>query len=354
MKLLCLSILATAILFPLSFAYGLTIPMTTQEVLDEFDMILLGTVTDVKIVKGKAPAFTIEIEDVVKKLDSFGTSKTVLAFGCSPNSGIAGIQCPSYEVGQRGLFLLVSSKNDYDISSYSQVAEPHCTSEQFLANYKGRQSGLSWTQDGQSETFFTEKPVDIHYTVNNRDMKEKDYSVMLSAYSNKFAFSDVINGTVNECAGSKVVTASFIPKIMGTYGTNAIYDGGSFGSFGISIIDYDSTPLEQYKAGIHGQDTWCKDGLIIDYYDEAWNGWNEDSTYDKFEKAQENAQHPKSTKLNILNESAVMIKEYFWENGEQQSFNNLEVFLDEEQIRIKSSLPEEELIKIAESMMEQN
>lgn len=95
-------------------------------------------------------------------------------------------------------------------------------------------------------------------------------------------------------------------------------------------------------------------GLVIDYYDEAWNGWNEDPNYDKFEKAQENAQHPKSTKLNIVNEPAVMIKEYFWENGEQQSFNRLEVFLDEEQIRIKSDLPEEELIKIAESMVGQN
>lgn len=263
MKLLFLSILATVILLPFSFAYGHTIPMTTQEVLDVFDLILLGTVTDVKTIEGKATVFTIEIEDIVKKPDSFGTSKTVLAAGCSPNSGIAGILCPSYEVGERGLFLLVSSKNEYEVSSYSQVAEPHCTSEQFLANYKGREYSITWKQDGQSKVFFTGIPIDIHYTVHNRDMKEKDYSVILSAHSNKFTFSDVINGTVNECAGSKVVTASFVPPIMGTYGTNAIYDEGSFGSFGISIVDYDSTPLEQYKAGIHGQDTWCKDGLIL-------------------------------------------------------------------------------------------
>jgi|CXWL01.1.fsa_nt_gi hypothetical protein len=95
-------------------------------------------------------------------------------------------------------------------------------------------------------------------------------------------------------------------------------------------------------------------GLVIDYYDEAWNGWIEDPNYDKFEKAQENAQNPSSTRLYILDEPAVMIKEYFWKDGKQQSFNRLEVFLDEEQIRIKSGLPEEELIKIAESMVEQN
>jgi len=237
-----------------SFAYGLVMPMTTQEVLDGFDLILLGTITDKKQFEGKAPVYIIEIEEIVKKPDSFRMPKYVSVIGCNPDSGFVGTPCPSYDIGNRGLFLLVGSENDYEVSFYSQVSEPHCTSEQFLANYRGLESGLFWTQDGQSEIFFTGKPLDIHYLVNNRDMKEKDYSVMLSAYSNKFTFSDVINGTVNECAGFKVVTASFVPITVGTYGTNAIYDEGSFGSFGISVIDYDSTPLEQYKAGIHGRD----------------------------------------------------------------------------------------------------
>ena len=94
---------------------------------------------------------------------------------------------------------------------------------------------------------------------------------------------------------------------------------------------------------------FADNGLVIDYYDEAWNGWIEDPSYDKFEKAQENAQHPRSKTLVISEQPAVMIKEYFWEDGEQQSFNRLELFLDEEQIRIKSGLHEEELINIAES-----
>ncbi len=93
-------------------------------------------------------------------------------------------------------------------------------------------------------------------------------------------------------------------------------------------------------------------GLVIDYYDEAWNGWIEDPNYDKFEKAQENSQHPKSKTLVISDQPAVMIKEYFWDDGQQHSFNRLELFLDEEQIRIKSGLDEEELIKIAESFFD--
>ena len=94
-------------------------------------------------------------------------------------------------------------------------------------------------------------------------------------------------------------------------------------------------------------------GLTVDYYDEAWNGWIEDPTYNKFEKASENAAYPSSKTLTISGEPAVMIQEYFWDEGEQLSFNRLEVFLDEEQVRIKSGLPENEIIKIAESMIEQ-
>lgn len=52
---------------------------------------------------------------------------------------------------------------------------------------------------------------------------------------------------------------------MGTYGTNAIYDEGSFGSFGISIIDYGSTPLEQYKAGLKDFQGYIKNGHVTDF-----------------------------------------------------------------------------------------
>jgi hypothetical protein len=94
-------------------------------------------------------------------------------------------------------------------------------------------------------------------------MKEKDYSVMLSAHSGKFSYSDIVNGTVNECVGAKIVTASFVPTVMGTYGFNADSDEGGFSFFGLSIIDHGATPLKQHKAGIHGQDTWCRDDLNL-------------------------------------------------------------------------------------------
>ncbi|MCE9651490.1 MAG: hypothetical protein K8Q89_00260 [Nitrosarchaeum sp.] len=257
-RLLILFAIVFTVVFS-SSAYGLVMPMTAQEVLDGFDLILLGTVTDKKQSEGNAPVYTIGIEEIVKKSDSFGIPKSVLAIGCNPNRGHIGTPCPSYEIGDRGLFLLAGTKDNYEVSFYSQVSEPHCTSEQFLANYRGLEYGFFWTQDEQSKTFFTGKPIDMHYNVNNRDMKEKEYSVIFSAYSGKFSYSDIVNGTVNECVGSKIVTASFVPTVMGVYGFNA----GSEGAYGMSIIDYGSTPLKQHKAGVHGQDTWCRDDFIL-------------------------------------------------------------------------------------------
>jgi len=50
---------------------------------------------------------------------------------------------------------------------------------------------------------------------------------------------------------------------MGTYGFNSYSDDGGNGSFGTAIIDYGSSPMKQSDSGIHGQDIWCKEGLIL-------------------------------------------------------------------------------------------
>jgi len=264
MRYFCLLfILFGFLLFPFYFAHGLVIPLTTEEALDEFEIIVLGTVTDVKQMQDKTPVYTIEIEENVKNQEYFGESKTIYANGCTPNSGHIGIPCPSYSTGNRGLFLLDQFENDYQVSFYSQTAEPHCTSEQFLANYRGMQSGMSLMQDGQSETFFTGKEIEIHHSINNNDMKEKEYSVILSAYSKDFDYSDVIKGTIRECSGFETISTSFVPTKMGIYGFSVDSDSGEENFVGLSIIEPLSSPLKQFKAHIHAQDTWCKDGYIL-------------------------------------------------------------------------------------------
>lgn len=244
-----------------SLAYGLVIPRSAEEILEEGELIILGTITDVKFFDGNPPEFQIEIEEIIKP-QSF-KDKTITAMGCDPNRKHLGTPCPSYDVGQRGLFLISKSDDGYDVSFDSRISESICTSQEFLASYRGFEPNFFWTQDGQSDVFFTGNSVDIHYVITNRDMKEKEYSVQLSAHTNKFAFSDVVNGTISECAGWKEITTSFVPTMMGTYGFNSYSDDGGNGSFGTAIIDYGSSPIKQSDSGIHGQDIWCKDGLIL-------------------------------------------------------------------------------------------
>ena len=50
-------------------------------------------------------------------------------------------------------------------------------------------------------------------------------------------------------------------------------------------------------------------GMSIDYYDEyVLNGWPDVLDYDKYEKAEEKAEHPRATNMMILDEPAVMIQ----------------------------------------------
>lgn len=245
-----------------SLAYGLEIPMTADDVLEYFDIVVLGTITDVENSEYASAEFSIEIEQVVKP-QSF-TSQTVTAFGCDPNKSYRGTSCPYFEKDQRGLFLISKTDDGSNVlSSTSKISEANCTVEDFFANYRGLESNFFLTQNGQSDAFFTGMPLEIHYIITNSDMMEKNYSLKLSAYSGNPVFSDAINGTLGDCVGFVDVVSSFVPTKMGTYGFNSEHDDGGESFHGLAIIDYGSSPLKQSQAGIHAQDTWCRHGLFL-------------------------------------------------------------------------------------------
>jgi len=223
-----------------SLVYGLEIPMTADDVIENFDLIVLGTVTNVKNADGNPPEFQIDIEQVVKPQSFEG--KTITAIGCDPNKNYRGTSCPSFEMGQRGLFLLSISGNEYVVSSLSSVSEPRCTIEQYLARYRGLVHDFFWTQDGQNDVFFTKKPVAIHYLLMNHDMKEKDYSLHLNAHTGNSVFSDVINGAMSHCTAFTEVTTSFVPTVMGTYGFDVKHNDG-----GRDFMDYPLLIMAQHR-----------------------------------------------------------------------------------------------------------
>jgi hypothetical protein len=110
--------------------------------------------------------------------------------------------------------------------------------------------------------------------------------------------------------------------------------------------------FEDNANAAFNMDFFASGGIRVDYYNEfILNNWTENPNYNKYQKAAENAEHPKATTLTIGGNPAVMIKEYFWRSGEQKSFNILEIFSDNEiRYSVRGSLPESEVIKIAESL----
>ena len=250
------------ILFAPLFAEGLVIPRSGDEILDETDLIILGTVSDVRIFSGKPAEFYIDIENVVKP-DSFDSDSVVVALGCDPGIPRYGSPCASYEEGQRGLFLISERDGERYLSFESRVSDAECTAQEFLSGYRGFKPHFFWTQDGQSDVFFTGKPIEINFVVQNSDMTARDYSVRLSAHTSGFSFSDVVDGTIPQCVGFETATISFVTTKMGMYGFNSEYDSGGDGSFGTAIIEYGSSPRQQTSAQIHAQDVWCKENLFL-------------------------------------------------------------------------------------------
>ncbi len=250
------------ILFVPLFAESVRIPVSNDELFDYHDFIVLGNIYDVKI-SGQFIEYHIDIEELVKP-DSFGND-SVIALGCNPNNSRVGGGCPVYEEGQRGLFLISERDGELYLGE-SRVLDVKCTAQEFLSSYRGLKPNMLLTQDGQSDVFFTGKPLFINYVVDNLNMTKYDYFVKLGSHKSgisPFSFSEVVNGTMPECKRFETVNVFFVPTIMGTYGFSSDYDTGSFSFYGIAIIDHGTNPRQQSDAGIKAQDIWCKENLFL-------------------------------------------------------------------------------------------
>ncbi|MDH3502691.1 MAG: DUF4367 domain-containing protein [Nitrosopumilus sp.] len=100
------------------------------------------------------------------------------------------------------------------------------------------------------------------------------------------------------------------------------------------------------------QEFFANRGLTVDYYNEyVINNWTSNPDYDKYKKQDEKAEHPWATKLTVSGEPAVFRVQYITKSGQQNSYNELLIFLDGEiRYGIRSSMPQDEMVKIAESL----
>ncbi|MGI0008842.1 MAG: hypothetical protein ACRD92_04400 [Nitrosopumilaceae archaeon] len=101
-----------------------------------------------------------------------------------------------------------------------------------------------------------------------------------------------------------------------------------------------------------GNEFLVNGGIRIDYMnDYILNGWTVDPRYDKTEYAKIYGAYPDNTVTYVDGNPVVLSKEYFWYEGSGKQINSLYLFLDDDlKYRIRSSLPHEELVKVAESL----
>lgn len=91
-------------------------------------------------------------------------------------------------------------------------------------------------------------------------------------------------------------------------------------------------------------------GIRIDYIHEFNPLWK-DPNYDKSKYAKQYAEGPYGNLTSVKGNPAALSKEYLWYEGKGREINNLWLFLDDdERYRIQSSLSQDELLKIAESL----
>jgi len=109
--------------------------------------------------------------------------------------------------------------------------------------------------------------------------------------------------------------------------------------------------FEDHVNAATNHDFYSAGGFVIDYYNEfIMSNWHMDPTYDKFERAKgiEN----KFTNSTLINGNpAIMLKEYFWRDGNSYSFNSTQIFLDDQILYyIRGGLSQEEIFKISNSL----
>lgn len=133
----------------------------------------------------------------------------------------------------------------------------------------------------------------------------------------------------------------------------------------------------RFQCGIHGMNSWLittytneelrsvfpddinswtnneflvNGGIRIDYNHE-FNPWTKDPQYDKVVYAKQYAEGPYGNLTDAKGNPAALSKEYYWYQGKGREINQLWLFLDDdEKYQIRSSLSQDELLKIAESL----
>jgi hypothetical protein len=276
----------------INLAYGLWLPQTPQELLEESQVIFAGTITSVNVLEFEESSTSYVEEDGIEKpvtenyilsLDEYSVNveeflknpqnSTVLTVR-QPTTSIPGKIIPfgGFEIGDRVLFYIEEFDGINTYSKESFLIPEQCNSSLVIheprmigGDFKMMQNGIE-----KQDNFTANSPIQF---IAERDMgtlsgASLSYDAYISKQVGKTYKERVFNQTITTdskpCEWISVATWEFTPD-AGSYLLNGrVYEGRS--NFGINNTFFSvwpESPLKQINLGKTIDEIKCKENLVL-------------------------------------------------------------------------------------------
>ena len=279
-------------LLSINLAYGLWLPQTPQELLEESQIVFAGTITSVNVLEFEESSTSYVEEDGIEKpvtenyILSLGEySVNVEEFLKNPqNSTILTVRQPTtsipgkiipfggFEVGDRVLFYLKEFDGINTYSKESFLVPKQCDPSSVIHEPRMIGGDLRMIQNGmeKQDNFTANYPIQF---IAERDMGTlSGASISYDAYISKQVgniykervFNQTITADSKPCQWLSVATWEFTPD-AGNYLLNGrVYEAKS--SFGINNTFFSvwpESPLKQINSGKTIDEIKCKENLVL-------------------------------------------------------------------------------------------
>lgn len=283
--------------FMLDDAYGLWIPQSPNELLEQSQTIFVGNITSVNVLEFAESSISVieengidrqVIENYTLYLDQYTVSveeflknpQNSIMLVLQPTTSVPGRIVPigGYDVGDRVLFYLEKTDGQNTYSPESFLIPKQCDAKSVISKPRfSLGSDFRIMQDGvqKKDNFTAGIPMQFVYEQDSRTLDGKTYYLDVGInrlLENNFelVLADKVHATSNKCEWIATASWQITPKegkhVMSVYISEK--DSGSSGSYTINfIVNGNSSdikpPLKQFESGISPDEIQCKDGLTL-------------------------------------------------------------------------------------------
>ena len=274
-------------------AYGLVIPLSTEELLEQSQTIFVGNITSVNVLEFElSSTYYIEedgvdkpvIENYTLKLDEYTVSVdefvknpqnlTTLTVK-QPTTSFPGRIVPygGFELGDRVLFYIqnLDGVNEYSIESFKIPKK--CDANSVVLQSRLIGTDFNMIQDGitKQDNFTANLPITFVFESDTRTLYGKNFDVEIfvskqedKTFSNRI-FHEKISAGSELCNWIGIANFEFTLD-SGKYLLNGdISDDDSRFSFSTQFLVVLQSPLKQIKNGVALIDVTCSEGKVPSY-----------------------------------------------------------------------------------------